>query len=372
MDSFTLVDFTSKEEYFCINIKHFFQLLNMVYNKNQASCLSNVIRGRASSTAISNRIFILKGGNANKDKPIVNLFDIITGQNILISQLNCLEKCKELGFMRSSLYCLKDKKQNHIAGRYILDEKKDENVFILVDYLTKKEYKCITNSTIFIHLNIPYIRNEASYVDMLKTKRQHIATIGGHILYLKGNENNIKWLAASKNDHLDFIQSIRVENKRRYKISSRIRTKIYQHLKRKNITKDERSGKYIGCTYVFYMDYIASQFNGRWTWDDYGHKSNNFSIDHIICVSAFKSDTESLKKAFNYINCRPLNSGENYSKLNRVTSDVLSFLSLHPEYYDYLTDEYKGKIEEFKKSQSIIPEDSYLGINSPPIPLLPQ
>ena len=52
----------------------------------------------------------------------------------------------------SSIKQLVAGKYNHIGSRYI--ESNNKNTFILFDCETQEEFECISNATIFVHLNI--------------------------------------------------------------------------------------------------------------------------------------------------------------------------------------------------------------------------
>jgi hypothetical protein len=77
----------------------------------------------------------------------------------------------------SGLFHLRNKRIRHVLGRFILPENIDKITFSLVDFDTLKEYKCVANKTIFLHLGIPYDAQKAGYVFELRRKRQKFISI---------------------------------------------------------------------------------------------------------------------------------------------------------------------------------------------------
>lgn len=107
----------------------------------------------------------------------------------------------------------------------------------------------------------------------------------------------------------------RIENPT-VRIKEAIRARIYNALKSCSITKTNHTVDYLGCESQFYNDYLSSQFEPNWNFENYGAL---WEIDHIIPLSLFDfSDLEQQKKAFHYTNTRPLAISENRTKSNKI------------------------------------------------------
>lgn len=103
------------------------------------------------------------------------------------------------------------------------------------------------------------------------------------------------------------------------KIADRVRTLIRVTLKRCELVKKSKTTEIIGCSIIEYKKHIESQFEDWMSWDNYGNGKDKWNIDHIIPISYFDlTNDDELKKAFNYKNCRPLLSTENFIKSNKL------------------------------------------------------
>jgi len=82
-----------------------------------------------------------------------------------------------------------------------------------------------------------------------------------------------------------------------------------------NIKKQFKSMDLVGCTIAFLRDYLTSLFTEGMSWDNYGNKKDQWSIDHILpCCSFDLSDPEQQKQCFHYTNLQPLWHLDNLSK----------------------------------------------------------
>lgn len=88
--------------------------------------------------------------------------------------------------------------------------------------------------------------------------------------------------------------------KLRLNISNRIREVLHTN----NITKQNNTLEFIGCTIIFYKLYLEQQFLPEFTWENHGIV---WEIDHIKPCSRFDlEDIEQQKECFNYKNTRPI------------------------------------------------------------------
>lgn len=93
---------------------------------------------------------------------------------------------------------------------------------------------------------------------------------------------------------------------------NRINRNMHQYIKfalnEVGLKKDGRATmKYVGCTRQFFRDYIQSQFQPGMTWENYGNRKDNWSVDHYLPKEAFNIlNQEEQDTCFNWKNCRPM------------------------------------------------------------------
>lgn len=93
-----------------------------------------------------------------------------------------------------------------------------------------------------------------------------------------------------------------------FRLRNNLRRRITKAIQRKR----EPTLNYLGCSLEFYMDYLASNFDEKMSWENYG---SYWEIDHIIPLNEFNLlDPEQLEVAFHYSNTQPLTCSDNRSK----------------------------------------------------------
>jgi len=96
-----------------------------------------------------------------------------------------------------------------------------------------------------------------------------------------------------------------------FKIINRLRHRVNMVCKAKNVKKNYRFKKYIGCSPAKLIAYLESKFSSGMTKENYG----KWHIDHIKpCVSFDRSDPTWQLKCFHYTNLQPLWAEENLKK----------------------------------------------------------
>jgi len=71
----------------------------------------------------------------------------------------------------------------------------------------------------------------------------------------------------------------------------------------------------LGLNKMEFKEYLESKFKDGMTWENYGKKKTDWSIDHIISISQWDlNDIEEQKKACHYTNIQPLSFIENSIK----------------------------------------------------------
>lgn len=115
----------------------------------------------------------------------------------------------------------------------------------------------------------------------------------------------------------------RAENPTR-KLAENCRSRICQILKREKITKSQSTIKFIGCTAEFFREFLQWQFTPEMNWSNYG---TCWNVDHIIPISYFSlNNPDHSRIAFNYSNCRPLDSDKNSEKNDALPGPHQPFL----------------------------------------------
>ena len=106
-----------------------------------------------------------------------------------------------------------------------------------------------------------------------------------------------------------------------------IRTRIRNAFKINSKTSSTES--LLGCTMQFFRNYIENKFANGMSWDNYGNKKNQWSLDHIYPISKFDlTKEEEQKKAFHYKNCQPLWAIENFKKSDKILEYYLNFYEM--------------------------------------------
>lgn len=100
----------------------------------------------------------------------------------------------------------------------------------------------------------------------------------------------------------------------------KIRTRILllSSIKRCGYTKKSKCQSILGCDFLFFKEYIESQFKKGMSW-------NNIHLDHIKPISIAKTEIEVLELN-HYTNFQPLFANENLKKSNKLIEKQLRFL----------------------------------------------
>ena len=116
------------------------------------------------------------------------------------------------------------------------------------------------------------------------------------------------------------------------KCRSRLQDRHKAILKRAGV-KVDKVGLYLKASTRRIKIHIKNQFNGRWTWDDYGFEQKDehgnitkrgFVIDHIVPCNIFDvSKKEHLAVLWSLQNLRPMDHIENLQKLDDIHLDSI-------------------------------------------------
>jgi hypothetical protein len=254
-----------------------------------------------------------------KNTILHTIYDLLTGQEIIFYEGKFKNFCHNFGFNYTQVCHLSSGRNFSINDRYILPKNKNR-IFILVDFETQKEYECVNNRTIFLHLNIPYTENEGKYVYELKKQRQKHATIGKHLFYLKNNSLDSafgKTLSKIKATGVE-IEKLRTLHKLKMQIVKRLRTSLCDAIRNYRAKKSDATHKLLGCSFEYFFKYLEGKFEAGMHWGNHGRSTKGikrWQIDHIKPISAFNIlDPDEQKKCFHYSNLQPLWWEENIKK----------------------------------------------------------
>lgn len=101
-----------------------------------------------------------------------------------------------------------------------------------------------------------------------------------------------------------------------FKLRVTVRTRINVFLRKKNITKKNKTFNLVGCSPEFLKEYIEKQFTEGMCWELFGA---HIHIDHIIPLSSAKSEDE-IYKLCHYTNLQPLWAEDNLKKGGKILS----------------------------------------------------
>lgn len=101
--------------------------------------------------------------------------------------------------------------------------------------------------------------------------------------------------------------------KLRHNLRSRLQTAIKYCYKKGSAVSD------LGCSIEELKIYLESKFEDGMTWDNYGNKKGQWSIDHIIPLANVDlTNRDELLKVCHYTNLQPLWTIDNIKKGNKV------------------------------------------------------
>ena len=103
-----------------------------------------------------------------------------------------------------------------------------------------------------------------------------------------------------------------------YAFRQRTRSLILTAIKRGGYTKRSTSETILGCTFLFFRNYIEAQFKNGMHWD-------NIHLDHIRPMSIAKTEQEVLDLN-HYTNFQPLFASDNIRKSNKLIEKQLRLL----------------------------------------------
>jgi hypothetical protein len=108
-------------------------------------------------------------------------------------------------------------------------------------------------------------------------------------------------------------RSVDLNFKLKYNLRVRIRTSLKRNYKSGSAVKD------LGCSIDEFKIYLESKFQSGMTWDNWGNRIGQWSIDHINPLSQFDlTKQEDFKNACHYSNLQPLWVKDNLYKNRKI------------------------------------------------------
>jgi len=141
-----------------------------------------------------------------------------------------------------------------------------------------------------------------------------------------------------------------------YKLSRRLRSRLWQAITNQRGQKSNRTMVLVGCTIPFLRGYLEARFKEGMTWENYG----TWHIDHIQpCASFDLTKKENQVKCFHYTNLQPLWASENLSKGDELLSDekLKELSNLYELSEQELENKKQQQLIEEKKLIEILPKD---------------
>jgi len=103
----------------------------------------------------------------------------------------------------------------------------------------------------------------------------------------------------------------------------KLRNRLYQCIKTEQ--KIGSAVRDLGCSVPAFKNYIEGIFEVGMTWENWGNQSDQWSLDHIMPLSAFNlTDPQHVLLACHYLNLRPMWHIENIKKSNKIPMEILN------------------------------------------------
>jgi hypothetical protein len=161
-----------------------------------------------------------------------------------------------------------------------------------------------------------------------RERRKNKANAGRRKELYEHNRQNPAWVESQKRRGRDNFQKCKEQiyayrKQRRatdpqYRISSNLRTYIYQRVGKKNTTGQSRFRQIVGCSIAEFCQWLENHFEPWMGFHNYGTGPNCWEIDHTEpCDSFDLTDPEQVKVCFHFSNMKPMRSTDNRSKSNK-------------------------------------------------------
>lgn len=150
-----------------------------------------------------------------------------------------------------------------------------------------------------------------------RQKNKELTNLTNQRSRLNCQERIKKYNSEYQKKNKDKINTRSVERRKSdplYRLSLLIRSRMYNFLKYKNVTKKNKTSEIVGCSLETLKFHIENQFTDGMSWELMG---KHIHIDHIIPLSSAKTEQEILKLC-HYTNLQPLWAKDNLKKHNKI------------------------------------------------------
>jgi hypothetical protein len=178
----------------------------------------------------------------------------------------------------------------------------------------KEKYNIIDKNKIKEKNKDKWVKNKDKIKESNNIKSKEYYHKNKDIINKKNQDINVK---ERKKRYLKTYLKEKRKNDGVFRLIQSYRSRIYEIVKEKNLTKDETSIKWLGVNVDTFKNHIESQWVEGMSWDNYGNKKGQWSLDHIIPISS-ATNIDEVKKLNYYSNFQPLWWDENIKKSNKI------------------------------------------------------
>jgi len=143
----------------------------------------------------------------------------------------------------------------------------------------------------------------------------------------KNQEKRRRWCQRYRDNHPKHhttYQRNREATDVSFRMERRIRSRIYNAVRRGYGSKSVKTTSLLGCSIESFKIYLESRFTPEMSWGNYGKV---WEIDHIMPCAIFDlSKREHQKRCFHFSNLQPLLVSDNRSKRDSVITDQFNLL----------------------------------------------
>lgn len=184
------------------------------------------------------------------------------------------------------------------------------------DYYAKNRQKMIALSKLYQSRNKPQKLDRRRELRKQNKDRENLR----QSLWRKNHREIVR-------DYGRKARAKRMERDLSFAIRERLRTRIRQAIKSDSGVKSKRTMELLGCSISEFKIYIESKFESGMHWNNWGHASDKWNLDHIIPCALFDFTKEDhQKRCFHFSNYQPLWQPENLRKSHRHYRGQLSLL----------------------------------------------
>ena len=158
--------------------------------------------------------------------------------------------------------------------------------------------------------NKEYYLNNVEYLNEKNKEWYYLNTERHRETSKKWNECNREKMNEYYNNRIKIIRKTDPLKTLKFNVRSR----LYNILRIKNITKQNKTFDIVGCSPEFLKEHIGNQFTEGMSW---GLMGRRIHIDHIIPLSSEKTEEE-VYKLCHYTNLQPLWAEDNLRKSDKI------------------------------------------------------